>query len=148
MFPQNGTGWHPLKSSITLSSYSASYQSDWIFNRNTIIVNNSPQATNPTLEMTTNPPSQTQKSDTQEINEDIRQTHKIYHFENCGTVYLDSLNTRGVRIENCGNNVPQVICSLSFSPHCCSLLTWLYHIIQITVPRLLAMRRVYTHNLM
>ena len=51
----------------------------------------------------------TQKYDVQEVNEDIRQTQ--YHFQNCGTVYMDSYNARGVRMENCGNHVPQVICS-------------------------------------
>ena len=53
-------------------------------------------------------------SEIQELNEDIRQTHKIYHFHNCGTVSLDSFNARGVRTENCGNNIPQVTCSFSF----------------------------------
>ena len=53
----------------------------------------------------------TQKCDIQELNEDIRQTHKLYHFQNRGTVYMDSFNARGVSMENCGNHVPQVICS-------------------------------------
>ena len=57
----------------------------------------------------------------QEINEDIRQSHRIYHFQNCGTVCMsaESFNARGVRMENCGNNIPQVTCSyslLSFFP--------------------------------
>ena len=54
---------------------------------------------------------QTQKCDIQDVNEDIRQTHKLYHFQNCGIVYMDSFNARGVRMENCGNHVPQVVCS-------------------------------------
>ena len=60
-------------------------------------------------------PERTRNSpDIQEINEDIRQTHKIYHFQNCGTVSVDSFNARGVRTENCGNNIPRVTCSFSF----------------------------------
>ena len=54
---------------------------------------------------------QTQKCDIQDVNEDIRQIHKLYHFQNCGIVYMDSFNARGVRMENCGNHVPQVVCS-------------------------------------
>ena len=65
------------------------------------------------LEKTTNSQSsQTQKSNIQEINRDVRQTDKIYHFQNCGTVYVGSFNARGVRMENCGNNIPQFTCSL------------------------------------
>jgi hypothetical protein len=80
--------------------------------RDTFIVDRTPQAADHKLEKTTHSKSpQTQKSDIQEINEDIHQTHKIYHFQNCGTVYMDSNNARGVRMENCGNNVPQVTCS-------------------------------------
>ena len=117
-----------------------------VVERNISIVDSSPQAANPRLEKTMN----SRSPDIQEINEDIRQTHKIYyHFQNCGTVYMpvNSFNARGVRMENCGNNVPQVTCSLSFPPyvHFCS---HLYHVIQITVQRLLTMRKFYTHNLM
>ena len=69
------------------------------------------QAADPMVEKTTN----SRSPDIQEINEDIRQTHEIYQFQNCGTVYMDSLNARGVRIEKCGNNAPQVTtCSLFF----------------------------------
>lgn len=59
------------------------------------------------LEKTTNSRSP------EEINEDISQTQNTYHFQNCGTVYMtvDSFNAGGVRIENCGNNIPQVNCS-------------------------------------
>ena len=93
---------------------------------------------------------QTQKSDFQEVNEDIRQTHKLYHFQNCGTVYMDSLNARGVRMENCGNHVPQFTCSWFFSPsfshHFCSCLTWPFHIIQITILGFLAMRKFCIRN--
>ena len=70
----------------------------------------SPQAADPKVEKKTN----SRSPDIQEINEDICQTHKIYQFQNCGTVYMDSLNARGVRMDNCGNNVPQVTCSLFF----------------------------------
>ena len=71
-------------------------------------------------------------SDTQDINEDIRQTHKIYHFQNCGTVSVDSFNARGVTMENCGNTIPQVTCSSSFSFLCFCFcfhfrLTWPCH---------------------
>ena len=87
----------------------------------------SPQAADLRVEKTTKPRS----PDIQEINEDIRQTHKIYQFQNCGIVYMDSLNARGVSIENSGNNVPQVTCSFSFLLP--SHLTRPYHVIQITV---------------
>ena len=70
----------------------------------------SPQAADPRVEKKPNPRS----PDIQEINEDICQIHKIYQFQNCGTVYMDSLNARGVRMDNCGNNVPQVTCSSFF----------------------------------
>ena len=77
--------------------------------------NGTSQAADPRLEMPTNSRSpQTQNSEIQEISEDIHQTHKIYHFQNCGTVYMDSLNARGVIMENCGNNIPQVICLFVF----------------------------------
>ena len=80
---------------------------------NTAIDDRSSQAADPRLENTT----KSRSPDIQEINEDIRQTHKIY-FQNCGTVYMpvNSFNARGVKMENCGNNVPQVTCLLSFSP--------------------------------
>ena len=87
--------------------------------RNTLqlIVDNfklkSSQAADPKVEKTINtrpPPSPVQKSGLQEINEDHLQTHKIYQFQNCGIVNMDSFNARGVRMENCGNIVPQVTC--------------------------------------
>jgi hypothetical protein len=56
-----------------------------------------------------------QKSNGQEIDEDDREVHKIYHFYNCGVVNVDSLNTRTITMENCGNYVPQVTCSSLFS---------------------------------
>ena len=117
---------------------------------NTVIVDRSPQAADPRMENTSNSRSpQTQKCDIQEINKDIYRSHKMYHIENCGTVYIDSFNARGVRVENCGNNTPKVTCAfVSFPPHCSSHLTWQYHIIQITVLGLLAMRKIYIHNLM
>ena len=82
----------------------------------------SPHAADSMLEQTMNPPSRspasgTQKCDIQEINEDNCQTHKIYQFQNCGAVTLniDSFRTRGVRMEHCGNKVPQVAtCSSLF----------------------------------
>ena len=76
-----------------------------------------PQASDPKLERTTN--SRSPHSQKCKINEVISQTHKIYHFQNCGTLYMDSFNTQGVSFENCGNNVQQVTCSLSFSSHSC-----------------------------
>ena len=79
---------------------------------NTVIVDRSPQAADPDLGKTTN----SRSPDIQGIKEDIHEINKIYHFQNCGTVYMpvDSLNARGVIMENCGNNVPQVTCSLFF----------------------------------
>jgi hypothetical protein len=84
--------------------------------RKAVIVDMSPQAVDPRLEKTTGTrappsPSQTQKRNIKEVNEDNRQTHNIYHIKNCGTVYVDSLNAHDVRMENCGNNVPNVTCS-------------------------------------
>ena len=78
---------------------------------NTVIVDRSPQAADPSLKRTTN----SRSSDMQELlNEDNPQTRKIYYFQNCGTVYMpvDSFNARGVRMKDCGNNVSQVTCWL------------------------------------
>lgn len=87
---------------------------------NEVIVDRSPQAGDSMLEKTTNLRSEspgTQKCDTQVINEENCQTHKIC-FQNCDNVNLnmDSFNARGVRMENCGNRlgVPQVTISSSF----------------------------------
>ena len=82
-------------------------------NGNTVIVNR-PRQTADRLEKTTNPRSpQMQKCDNQEMDEDYHQTPnlKIYQIQNCGTVYMDSSNAHGVRMENCSNSVPQVTCS-------------------------------------
>jgi hypothetical protein len=143
---------HPFKGSVTFSPfvqllYVLPVGLDMV-GRNFLIFDRSPQAADPKSEKSSRSP-QTQKC--QEINEDNGQTHKIYQIQNCGTMYMDSFNACGVRMENCGNHVPQVTCSLSFSPHFCSHeshLTWKYHIIQITVLGLLAMREFCTHNLM
>ena len=124
-----------------LSGYALQGRTD----RDKVIVDLSPQAANFRLEKITDSRSpETQTCNIQEIDEDKRITCKIYHFESCGTVYMDSLNAHYVKIKNCGNNVPNVTCSLflSFSPHFCSHCqpTWPYHImIQITVLGLLAM---------
>lgn len=117
------------------------------------MVDRSPRPTDLKLEKTSDSQSQTQRCNIQEINEDNHdQTRKIYHFENCSTVYIDSLNAHDVRMENCGNNVSKVTCTLffffSFFPHFCSRLTWPYNIIQITVLGFLVVRTFYTHNLM
>ena len=81
------------------------YQSDKLdmVDRNTVSVDRSLQAADPRLK-------KKKKS---------RSRQTLYHFQNCGTVYMDSFNTQGVSIENCGNNVPQVTCSLSFYFHSC-----------------------------
>ena len=98
----------------------------------------SPQAADRRLENTTSP--QTQKCDIQEINEENRQTQKIYHFQNCGTVNLnvDSFNTRTITMENCGNKVPQVtLCSSFFLP-----LTFCHHVMSYyQIKGLMALRR-------
>jgi hypothetical protein len=97
--------------------------------RHTVIIDSSPQAADPRLEKTTNSESRSpQEGDIQEINEDNHQTQKVYHIQNFGTVNVDSYNAHGVRMENCNNNVSQLTCSLLFSPHSCSHLTWPYHI--------------------
>ena len=86
-----------------------------MIDRNTVIVDGSPPTDDPRLEKTMNSRSpQTQKCNIQEINEDISQTHKIYQIQNCGTVYMDSFNACGVKMENSGNNAPQITCSLFF----------------------------------
>ena len=87
-------------------------------NSNSVIVEKSPQAANPSLEKTKNSGSPDSDIHWQDINEDVRHIHKIYNFQNCGTVYMpvDSFNARGVRMENCGNNIPQITCSLFFFP--------------------------------
>ena len=86
-----------------------------MFDRNAVMIDRSPQTADPRLEKTKNSRSpHTQQCDIQETNDDILQTHKIFHFQNYGTVYMDSFNAHGVRMENCGNNVPQINCSLNF----------------------------------
>ncbi|KAF8809304.1 hypothetical protein BYT27DRAFT_7188006 [Phlegmacium glaucopus] len=62
------------------------------------IVNRSP-AKGPRSEKTTNYPQLNY-----DVDEDGRQIHKIYHIHHCGTVYMDSLNSHSVTIENCANN--------------------------------------------
>ena len=80
-----------------------------VVGKNTLIDDRPPPAAADRLGKTMNSGSpQSQKSDIQEENEDISQTHKRYHFQNCGTVYMDS---RNVRMENCGNHIPQVTSS-------------------------------------
>ena len=85
--------------------------------RNTVIVDRPPQAADPRLEKTTDslfPRTRKCHCNIQEINEKNPQAHKIYHIENCGTVYMDSFNAHNVRMENCGNNISKVTCSLFF----------------------------------
>ena len=41
---------------------------------------------------------------------DTTQARKIYHIKNCGMVHIDSFNAHRFRIQNCGNQVPQVNC--------------------------------------
>jgi hypothetical protein len=99
--------------------------------RDTFIVDSDPQAASHRLERTTpfrSPHTQsvTQRSDIQETNEDICQTDRIYHFQNCGTVNIDSFNARGVRMKNCGNNLPQVTCLFIFLFFFSFHLTWPY----------------------
>ena len=97
---------YPFKGLVSLSSYSSPYQS---VGKNTLIDDRPPPAAADRLGKTMNSGSpQSQKSDIQEENEDFSQTHKKYHFQNCGTVYMDS---RNVRMENCGNHIPQVTSS-------------------------------------
>ena len=35
------------------------------------------------------------------------EAHDIYYIDNCQNVYVNSCNTRIVRMQNCGNCVPQ-----------------------------------------
>ena len=69
-------------------------------------------ATQPRFEKTMN----SRSPDIEDMNENIRQTHNIYHIQNSGTVCMsvDSFNAHGVRMKNCGNNIPKVTCSYSF----------------------------------
>ena len=63
--------------------------------KNTLINDRPPPAAADRLRKTMNSGSpQTQKSE----NEDISQTHKRYHFQNCGTVYMDSRDVGMVTI--------------------------------------------------
>ena len=135
----------------TLSSYWYSASSDMVDRDSLVNADESPQATGPRSDNTTNfQPTQTrmQKYEIQEINEDNRQTHKIYHFQNCGTVNfnMDSFNTRTITMENCGNKVPpQVnICPSFYFSHFCPYVMSYYQITE-----LVAMRRAmktYIHN--
>ena len=71
------------------------------------------------------------RSQVRNDNEDIRQSQNIYHFQNCGTVCMsvDSFNAHGVRMENCGNYIPQVTCPYSYLYFFLFHLNWPYHII-------------------
>ena len=107
---------YPFKRSVSLSSYSSPFQLDYMIGNNNLIDDSdrpTPAAADRLGKTMNSGSPQMQKSDIQEVNgdEDIRQTHKQYHFQNCGAVYIDSLNARGVRMENCGNHVPQFTCS-------------------------------------
>ncbi|KAF8811976.1 hypothetical protein BYT27DRAFT_7275575 [Phlegmacium glaucopus] len=57
---------------------------------------NQPPATGPRLE---NSPQSNY-----DIDEDGREIHKIYHFHNCRTVYVDARSSHSVAMENCANN--------------------------------------------
>ena len=93
-----------------VSSYTISYVSAHT-DINTVTIIDQSQAADLRLEKMMN-------GDIQEVAEDDRQVHKICNFqpENCGTVYVDSLNTASATMENCGNHVPQVTCSSHFCP--------------------------------
>ncbi|KAF8811980.1 hypothetical protein BYT27DRAFT_6433619 [Phlegmacium glaucopus] len=77
---------------------------------NSTIVNQSPatgSATDPRLDKTANSPQSNY-----DVDEDGREIHKIYHFHNCGTVYVDARSSHRVTMENCANsNVRRVTCS-------------------------------------
>ena len=79
----------------------------------TVTLNMPPQTPN-RLEKTTTSRSPQTHDDIDSESEDNHKTHRIYQIQNCGTVYVDSSNAHGVRMENCSNNVPQVTCSLSY----------------------------------
>ena len=82
--------------------------------RNTVIVDKSPQAADPRLEETANTRSpQTQKCDIKDINEDNRQTHKTYCFQNCANVYIKPFNVHGFR-KKIYADIVRVTCSLIF----------------------------------
>ncbi|KAF8811983.1 hypothetical protein BYT27DRAFT_7183317 [Phlegmacium glaucopus] len=65
---------------------------------NSTTINQSP-ATDPRLEKTANSPQSNYN-----IEEDGREIHKIYHFHNCRTVYVDACNSHRVTMENCANS--------------------------------------------
>ena len=104
--------------SVQYLQLSPRHSTCWIIlhmaDRNTLIVDRSPlHAADPTNFESRSPPMQ-KSHDIQEIYEE--ETHRIYHFQNCGAVYINSCNAHGVRMENCSNNVPQVTtCSLFLS---------------------------------
>ena len=88
-----------------------------MFDRNTLPVVDAigilNQSDDPTLEKMND--LQVQNGDIQGTDDDNHQTHKTYHFHNCEMVYLDSLNTRSVTMEDCGDHVQQVTRASFFS---------------------------------
>ena len=44
------------------------------------------------------------------VSDDDCPKHTIYHFHNCRHVFFKSFNANGVKVENAGNNAPQVNC--------------------------------------
>ncbi|KAF8811985.1 hypothetical protein BYT27DRAFT_7335953 [Phlegmacium glaucopus] len=65
-------------------------------------------ATDPRLDKTINSPQLDHDTDEdgRQIydTDDGRQIHKIYHFHNCGPVYVDARSSHRVRMENCANS--------------------------------------------
>ena len=39
-----------------------------------------------------------------------RPRHMTYEFHNCQNVFMNSFNAEGIKVENAGNNTPQVTC--------------------------------------
>jgi hypothetical protein len=77
-----------------ISQFLNTFKSTYILNKLDIVEEETTHSRHP----------QTQKSDIQGMSD------MTYHFQNCGIVNMDSFNARGVRMENCHNNVP-VSCS-------------------------------------
>ncbi|KAF8811968.1 hypothetical protein BYT27DRAFT_7208042 [Phlegmacium glaucopus] len=77
-----------------------------VVDTNTIVNVDQRSPADPRLEKIMNSP-QMQSAAIQAKDEDVHRSPPI-HFQNCGIVYLNSFNTRGIAMEDCGNHVSQV----------------------------------------
>lgn len=69
----------------------------------------------PDIEETESDASGTEEDSKSEetVSEDDRPQHMTYQFHNCQNVFMNAFNAQGVKVENAGNNAPQITCKSS-----------------------------------